>query len=192
VKRINSNQCLATKTGKHSCPSCLMRDSTASLWSRLRRKWYWKIKVPPWTVIFLSWDNLHLSAQNNVTHKQTLESLASWYWNSVEQISSSPAHQVCISLVCPQSLHDACKFLLKGWDYISEPQPQTGWYMSLEPRSNYIGGGKQNNSERNLSQWHYFHHKSHIDWAGANPGLLGERPVIIRLSHGTAKQAIIL
>jgi hypothetical protein len=42
----------------------------------------------------------------------------------------------------------------------------------------YIERGKPKNSEKNLSQCHFLHDKSHIDWpGGANPGLRGERTV---------------
>jgi hypothetical protein len=45
---------------------------------------------------------------------------------------------------------------------------------------------KPKNSQRNLSQCHFVHHKSHMDWPGVNPGLRCERPATNRLSHSTA------
>jgi hypothetical protein len=46
--------------------------------------------------------------------------------------------------------------------------------------------GKPKNSEKNLSQCHFVHHKYHRTDSGANPGYRGERPVTNRLSHGMA------
>jgi hypothetical protein len=51
---------------------------------------------------------------------------------------------------------------------------------------NDIDRGKPKNSEKNLSQCHFVHHKSHIDSPCAIPGLQKERPAANRLSHGTA------
>jgi hypothetical protein len=34
----------------------------------------------------------------------------------------------------------------------------------------YIDRGKPKNSEKNLSQCHFFHHKFHMDWPGREPG----------------------
>jgi hypothetical protein len=50
----------------------------------------------------------------------------------------------------------------------------------------YIDRGKPKNSEKNLSQCHFVHHKSLMEDPGANPGLFNERPATNRLSHGTA------
>jgi hypothetical protein len=46
--------------------------------------------------------------------------------------------------------------------------------------------GRTYNSEKNLSQCHFVHHKSHMDliW-DRTPGLRGERPATNRLGHGT-------
>jgi hypothetical protein len=47
--------------------------------------------------------------------------------------------------------------------------------LSLEHRWNEINRGKSKYSEKNLSQYHFVHHKSHMHLPGIEP----------RLSHGT-------
>jgi hypothetical protein len=54
------------------------------------------------------------------------------------------------------------------------------------PRWNDNDRGKPKNSEKNLSQFHFVHQKSHWIDLGANPGRRGESPATNRLSHGTA------
>jgi hypothetical protein len=61
----------------------------------------------------------------------------------------------------------------------------------MEHRWNEIDRGKPKYSERNLSQCHFVHHKSYMDWPGSNPGLRGEKPVTNRLRHGTASVSYI-
>jgi hypothetical protein len=55
------------------------------------------------------------------------------------------------------------------------------------PRWNDIERGKLKDSEKNLSQCHFVHHKSHWIDLGVNPGRHGERSVTNRLSHGMAQ-----
>jgi hypothetical protein len=83
----------------------------------------------------------------------------------------------------------------KGRDYVSELLPLTdilfvpqmiGLYEYGERRWNDIDRRKPKNSEKNLSQCQFVHHKSHMDWPGSEPGLRVERPLTNRLSHGTA------
>jgi hypothetical protein len=54
------------------------------------------------------------------------------------------------------------------------------------PQWNDIDRGKPKNSEKNPSQCHFVHHKSHWIDLGMNPGHHGERPVTNLLSHGMA------
>jgi hypothetical protein len=43
-------------------------------------------------------------------------------------------------------------------------------YEYGEPRCNNIDGEKPKNSEKNLSHFHFVHHKFHLDWPGSEPG----------------------
>jgi hypothetical protein len=45
--------------------------------------------------------------------------------------------------------------------------------------------GKPKDSEKNLSQCHIVHHKSHCIDQGANSGHCGEWPATVCMSHGT-------
>jgi hypothetical protein len=57
----------------------------------------------------------------------------------------------------------------------------------MEHQWNEIDRGETYNSEKNLSQCHFVHHKSHmgLTW-DRTPGLRGEKPATNRLSHGMA------
>jgi hypothetical protein len=73
-----------------------------------------------------------------------------------------------------------------GWGYVCELLPLADscsfprWRVTVEW---YIDRGKPKNSEKNLSQCYFVHHKSHTV---ANPGLRGQRPETNHLGHGTA------
>jgi hypothetical protein len=43
-------------------------------------------------------------------------------------------------------------------------------FLVMEHRWNEIDRVKPKNSGKNLSQCHFVHHKSHVDWPGIEPG----------------------
>jgi len=58
--------------------------------------------------------------------------------------------------------------------------------MSLEHWWNDTVTGKQKYWERNLWQWHFFHHKTHTDWHGTAPTPWDNRMAIDRLDGCTS------
>jgi hypothetical protein len=54
-------------------------------------------------------------------------------------------------------------------------------YEYIEPRWNDTDRRKPENSEKNLSQCYFVHHKFHVEWPGLEPG-----PATDRLNHGMA------
>jgi hypothetical protein len=64
--------------------------------------------------------------------------------------------------------------LRRGTTVCMELQPPMGPLsipkMDMEQRWNDTGRGKSKDSERNLSQSHFVHHKSHMDCPGRDPG----------------------
>jgi hypothetical protein len=79
-------------------------------------------------------------------------------------------------------------YLLKGpaADATDAPQPRgllcnpvmkmisfVSFFLVMEHRWNEIDKEKPKYSGKNLSQCHFVHHKSHMDFSGSNPNLRG-------------------
>jgi hypothetical protein len=61
------------------------------------------------------------------------------------------------------------------WNWASNRpfvHPSDDLWVSMEQQWNDIDRGKLKDSEKNLSQCHSVHHKSHMDWLGCEPGPL--------------------
>jgi hypothetical protein len=56
-------------------------------------------------------------------------------------------------------------------------------FVKVEPTVEWYWGVKPKDSEKNQSQCHFVHHKSHWIDLGANQGRRGERPATNHLSH---------
>ena len=84
------------------------------------------------------------------------------------------------------AVHELCNttlnhFDVKKWKYISTQCspiseraspvcPSSKSNMLIKMRWNHTDNGKPKNSEKNLSQRHSVHHKSHKDWPGIESG----------------------
>jgi hypothetical protein len=68
-------------------------------------------------------------------------------------------------------------FISQGWDCASELRSQTSpllipqiIYEYGKPRWNDTDRRKPKNSEKDVSQCHFVHHKSHMEWPASEPG----------------------
>jgi hypothetical protein len=79
--------------------------------------------------------------------------------------------------------------IMSLWDWASNGSivhPSDDTWVNIEQRWKDIDRGKPKDSEKNLSQCHAVHHKSHMGWLGWKPGLRCEKPVTNHLSYGSA------
>jgi hypothetical protein len=56
-------------------------------------------------------------------------------------------------------------------------------WVNMDQRWNDIDRGKSKDSEKNLSDCHFVHQKSHMKWPRCEPGLRGEKPATNHLSY---------
>jgi hypothetical protein len=92
--------------------------------------------------------------------------------------------------------------LIPRWEWMSEWMNETNEWVSerttfflifgnVEPVVEWYWRGKPKTLERNLSQCHFVHYKSHWIDPGVNPGHRSERLATNRLSHGAASCVFI-
>jgi hypothetical protein len=76
-------------------------------------------------------------------------------------------------------------------NWLNYPAPEIKEWINMKHCWNDTDREKPMYSEKNLSQRHFIHNKSHMDWVGMFSSLPGERPETNCLNHGTALKIII-
>jgi hypothetical protein len=96
---------------------------------------------------------------------------STWEW-----YASSPCHRTKWGAFKQRLLTYNFSLHLKLFVVVHVDGPPTGLlfipqmiYDYGEPRWNNTDRGNRKNSDRTLSQCHFIHHKSHMDWAGREP-----------------------